>query len=279
MINQGFNIEEVYLHSSLPDSIDILVISELRSPLSAGEMNYLQEFIGRGGSLFVLGGPGRQELMNPIIEQFGVRFMPGQLVQPTPLLQADLIQSVPTDEGVAYWSDLDYIRKNEGCVAMPGCVGLEYTPIEGITVVPLFSTDTAGWNRIVATDFVRDSVYYTPETGDQAGIFTTALALTRDVNGREQRVLVAGNTDFLSNGEFATGRREVRNFNGILKHAAFYWLSHEELPVNTAGDSPIDRKLYIGEAAMEVWSIVFMVVIPVILALAGIIIWVRRRGR
>lgn len=51
MINQGFNIEEVYLHSSLPDSIDILVISELRSPLAAGEMNYLQEFIGRGGSL------------------------------------------------------------------------------------------------------------------------------------------------------------------------------------------------------------------------------------
>ena len=99
------------------------------------------------------------------------------------------------------------------------------------------------------------------------------------VNDLEQRVLIVGNTDFLSNGEFATGRREVRNFNGILKHAAFYWLSHEELPVNTEGDAPIDRKLYVSEAAMEIWSIVFMVVIPVILALAGIIIWVRRRGR
>ena len=61
MINQGFNIEEVYLHSALPDSIDILVISELRAPLSAGEMSYLQEFINRGGNLFVLGGPGRQD--------------------------------------------------------------------------------------------------------------------------------------------------------------------------------------------------------------------------
>lgn len=280
MINQGFNIEEVYLHSALPDSIDILVISELRAPLSAGEMSYLQEFINRGGNLFVLGGPGRQELMNPIIEQFGVRFMPGQLVQPTPLLQADLIQAIPTDEGAAYWSNLDFIRKNEGCVAMPGCVGLEYTPTDGITVVPLLSTDTTGcWNRIVATDFVRDSVRYMPETGDQAGIFTTTLALTHNVNDLEQRVLIVGNTDFLSNGEFATGRREVRNFNGILKHAAFYWLSHEELPVNTEGDAPIDRKLYVSEAAMEIWSIVFMVVIPVILALAGIIIWVRRCGR
>ena len=206
--------------------------------------------------------------------------MPGQLVQPTPLLQADLIQAIPTDEGVAFWSALDFIRKNEGCVAMPGCVGLEYTQTDGITFTPLLSTDTMGcWNRIVSTDFVRDSVRYTPETGDQAGTFTTTLALTREVNGQEQRVLIAGNTDFLSNGEFATGRREVRNFNGMLKRAAFYWLSHEELPVNTSGAEPIDRKLYISEAAMEVWSIVFMIVIPVLLALAGIIIWVRRRGR
>lgn len=124
-------------------------------------------------------------------------------------------------------------------MARPGCVGLEYTKTDGITFTPLLSTDTTGcWNRIVSTDFVRDSVRYTPETGDQAGTFTTTLALTREVNGQEQRVLIAGNTDFLSNGEFAMGRREVRNFNGMLKHAAFYWLSHEELPVNTSGAEP-----------------------------------------
>ena len=91
--------------------------------------------------------------------------------------------------------------------------------------------------------------------------------------------MVKNNGFLLPETRFATGRREVRNFNGMLKHAAFYWLSHEELPVNTSGAEPIDRKLYISEAAMEVWSIVFMIVIPVLLALAGIIIWVRRRGR
>ena len=53
----------------------------------------------------------------------------------------------------------------------------------------------------------------------------------------------------------------------------------EKTILNTEGDAPIDRKLYVSEAAMEIWSIVFMVVIPVILALAGIIIWGSRRGR
>ena len=47
MINQGFDIEEVYLNAPLPDSISILVISELRSPLLAKEMDHLQEFINR----------------------------------------------------------------------------------------------------------------------------------------------------------------------------------------------------------------------------------------
>ena len=55
MINQGFDIEEVYLNAPLPDSISILVISELRSPLLAKEMDHLQEFINRGGNLFCSG--------------------------------------------------------------------------------------------------------------------------------------------------------------------------------------------------------------------------------
>ena len=280
MMNQGFNIEEIYANKTIPDSIDILVISELRAPLSGEEKVNLDAFIARGGNLFILGGPGRQELMNPLVEQFGVRFMQGQLVQPTDLFQADLIQSLPTDEGIAYWSGLRDIRTYEGCVVMPGCVGLEYTPIEGVRVTSLLSTDTTGcWNEMSTVDFVNDTVRYSPEAGDKAGIFTTALALTREVNGKEQRIVIVGNTDCFSNGEFATGRREIRNFNYTLAHAGFYWLSYEELPVKTSRAEPTDRKLYISEAAMDVWKMVFMIVIPVILALAGILIWLRRRGR
>ena len=135
------------------------------------------------------------------------------------------------------------------------------------------------WNRTRGADFTRDSIVYESEASDRAGVFATVIALSRDVNGKQQRVVISGNTDCLSNGEFATGRREVRNFNYELARSGFYWLSHEELPVNTSRAEPIDRKLNISESAMEVWKIVFMVVIPVILAFAEILIWLRRRGR
>lgn len=92
MINHGFDIEEVSAKQAISNDIDILVISELRSPLSVEEKVNLDTYIAKGGNLLILGGPGRQELMNSIVEPFGVRFMSGQLVQPTKDFQADLFK-------------------------------------------------------------------------------------------------------------------------------------------------------------------------------------------
>lgn len=280
MINQGFDIKEVYARQPIGDDIDILVISELRSSLSEEEKRNLDAYIARGGDLLILGGPERQELMNSIVKPFGVRFLPGRLVQPTRDLQADLIQALPTDEGINLFPGLNMIRVYEGCVVFPGCVGLEYTPVEGMRYTSLLETDSVGcWNEMGTTDFVNDTVVYNPECGDKDGVFTSTLAVSREVNGKEQRVVVIGNTDCFSNGELATGRREVRNFANVLVRSSFYWLSHEKLPIHASREKPIDRKLYISEPAMEVWKIVFMVIAPVILALAGIVIWLRRKGR
>lgn len=65
----------------IPKDVDILVIADMRSPLSADEMQKLEHYIERGGNLFILGEPNRQEAMNPILTKFGVELMPGTLVQ------------------------------------------------------------------------------------------------------------------------------------------------------------------------------------------------------
>ena len=38
-------------------------------------MERLQRYIDRGGNLFIVGESGRQALMNPLVEQFGVEFV------------------------------------------------------------------------------------------------------------------------------------------------------------------------------------------------------------
>ncbi len=50
--------------------------------------------MARGGNLLIAGEPGRQEVMNPLVERFGVQFMPGVLVQPSRDFDPDLIRGI-----------------------------------------------------------------------------------------------------------------------------------------------------------------------------------------
>ena len=140
--------------------------------------------------------------MNPITELFGVQFLEGTIAQPATGYQPDLVQSLPTDEGVRFWSSLMVIRQYEACVAMPGCSGIAYTPM-GYSMVPLMISDTAarGWNEITTVDFVNDMLIYEPDQGEQKGIFITAMALYRPMGDKEQRIVVFGDSDWASNVE------------------------------------------------------------------------------
>ncbi|MEI3423261.1 MAG: Gldg family protein [Butyricimonas faecihominis] len=78
LINSGFDVKEISLNEELPEKLDILVIADMKTPLSENEMTRLNAYIERGGNLLIVGEPRRQEVMNPLVEQLGVRFLPGQ---------------------------------------------------------------------------------------------------------------------------------------------------------------------------------------------------------
>ena len=66
LINQGFDAFELSIKEhEIPEDVNILVIADMRTPLSPKEMEKLKHYIERGGNLFILGEPNRQEAMNP----------------------------------------------------------------------------------------------------------------------------------------------------------------------------------------------------------------------
>lgn len=74
----------------IPADVNILCIADMRVALSEEENANLHRYIERGGNLIICGEPGKQEIMNPVVENFGVRFMPGRLVRPSENRLADL---------------------------------------------------------------------------------------------------------------------------------------------------------------------------------------------
>lgn len=280
LINQGFDFENTTLSKEIPADVHILVIAEMREPLTELEQANLDKYIARGGNLVIVGEPKRQDVMNSLVEQFGVKFMPGQLVYPTKDFTADLIQAKPTKEAGEFSYIFADMLRREKVVTMPSTTGLEYSTDKGFDVVPLFVSDTLGsWNELETINFVDDTVKLNPSIGEVERSYVTALALSRQVGDKVQKIIVLGDADCISNGEFSRQRKDVNASNYSVITGAFFWLSDEEVPIDVRRTTPPDNKAYTGEDGMYITKIALMGILPALLLFIAIFIWIRRRGR
>ena len=118
-------------------------------------------------------------------------------------------------------------------------------------VIPLFVSDSDGWNELQTVNFIDDKVELNPETGEVERSYVTALALSRQFGEKRQKIVVLGDADCLSNVELSRGRANVKAANYILISGIFYWLSDEEVPIDVRRPPLPDNEVYIGETAME----------------------------
>ena len=282
LINQGFDFEKVALDSEISEEIDILVIGDIRVPISPEHQMNLDKFIARGGNLLIAGEPGRQDEMNQIISRFGVEMLPGRLVKPTENFSPDFIISTPTKEGAEMMYQLNMMRNREYVLTMPGATGLKYSLDKGYKVTELFVSDTSGgvWSEVETTNFVDDTVKVNAALGEVVSAsIPTVIALHRKVGDKEQKIVILSDADCISNGEISIMRKGVRaaNYNFIM--GAFFWMSDDEVPIDVRRPSPIDNNISVVFSGMRLTKWMLLGLLPFIMASLYILLWIRRRGR
>jgi ABC-type uncharacterized transport system involved in gliding motility auxiliary subunit len=108
---------------------------------------------------------------------------------------------------------------------------------------------------------------------DIPGPLTIGVALTREIEGREQRVVIVGDGDFLSNSIIANGG------NLELGMSIANWLSQDDAYVSIPVRTARDRGLELSNNQQIVIGSIFLVFLPLALLGGGIGIWWRRRRR
>lgn len=281
LINQGFDFEQLSLDREVPAHISILVISDVKTAMPELHLEHLEQYIARGGNLLIAAEPKRQRTMNVITEQFGVRLMEGRLVKPSKDFQADLMITRSTKAAGDLADAFKTVHRNKQVVVMPSAVGLRYNEAaaKGFTAKPLFITDSIGaWNELETTDFVDDSVTFNIAAGETvAADVATAVALSRKVGGKEQKVIILGDADCISNGELSHWRKDVQAANFMLIAGAFNWLSDYEAPVDVSRPPFTDNDIRIGKRGFVISKIAFAGVLPALMVLGYLVIWLRRR--
>ncbi len=128
-----------------------------------------------------------------------------------------------------------------------------------------------GMHGVKAGVLVTDSAapVFSPLEGDyKQDSFDVALAFSRKLGNKEQRIIVAGDADYMS-----TLRRGTHNI-AKLYHS---WLDNERYPVAIIPDPPKDVLLHASLRSAELQRIIFVWILPAAVLILGTIILIRRK--
>ena len=175
---------------------------------------------------------------------------------------------------------LAWLTLTKQVMVTPSASGLDCSEVKGYKVTPLFVTDSLVWNELETTNFVDDTARLNPTIGEIQQRYTTAVALSRQMGDREQKVIVMGDADCFSNGELSMSRKGVPADNFSVLTGGFFWLSDNEVPIDVREANPSDNHINcLTGKSMAVWKVILMWVLPGLMAIFAVVLWFRRRGR
>lgn len=276
----GFDVDTVNLATQeIPADVSVLVLADPKRELSPVVMSKLRNYIDQGRNLFVLGEPGKQYVLNPVLQQLNVQLINGQLVQPGNGESPDKVipywtpryMDFAEEPGFIFWkrwltADL---RPDTTIGLLQGVTAISYSSDSGFVAKPLLLTQTEKtWSKM--TKLVTDSVapVFNLDQGDfKKPSFPVALQLTRQKQNREQRIVVYGDADIASNLRLQTD----------LVRSVYSWLVYNQFPVYTSPSAANDNVIILGSRRAAFQKILYVWVLPGILLIVATTLLVRRK--
>lgn len=290
---RGFNVQSLNLARTpaVPDNVAALVIAGPQVPLLPGEVELIRQFVERGGNLLWLADPDGLYGLEPLAEMLGVRFLPGVVVDPN-------VRSIGIQDAamvlVAEYRDAQAITRDFSTITLfPWAAGLEVEAPEGWIAESFLTTLPKTWSE---SGDLAGPIQFDPDSDDRTGPLDIGIALTRQVAAdgaaelvrtadtedaaadqhqppRQQRVVVIGDGDFLSNTYLGNGGNLQLGLN------IMNWLSHDDQFIDVPAKTAPDLQLHLSRLATAVIGLGFLFGLPVALLGTGLTIWFRRRRR
>ncbi|MDR6943753.1 Gldg family protein [Mucilaginibacter pocheonensis] len=276
LINQGFEVDTLSLNKQdISSKTDALVIADPRTPFSVSAINKIENYINKGGNLLIASEPGKASIIDPLIKPMGISLDDGILIEQSKDSAPDLIKLSYTPGALLLSTQLaDDIRENIP-VSMPGVTSIKYGSGGTFKITPLLVTNPATtWlkkeNKVVDSALMK----FEPQNGDQKTEMATAIALTRQINGKEQRIVITSDADFISSAEL----KRFGNSNSDFGTQVMSWLAYNKFPVDTSRPKSEDNRINLTYPGLGRLKIFLLGVAPgILLIIATVFLLLRKR--
>ncbi len=272
---KGFHIENLNLieTTAIPDNTDVLVIADPQTTLLEGELKLINQYVESGGNLLWLTEPAENTQLESLAEILQIEFLPGIIVDPS----TQLLGLERVDFALA----ADYPRHAittaiDSITLYPRAQAIEFLGENSDwQSVPVIATHERTWNE---TGELAGQITQGDNPGEQFGPLTIGLSLTRSLQKEDgelftQRVVVTGDSDFLSNQYLGNGSNQALGLNML------DWLSHDDNLIAISPRKAIDTQLELSPMHQLFIATFFLFVLPLGLLGSGIRIWLVRRKR
>jgi len=265
---QGFKLHELILAEAgeIPAQAAVLVVSPGRENLPAKEVAAVLRYIDGGGNLLWLAEPGPARGMEALADALGIAFEPGVVVDPTTQV---LGISHPAFVPVSAYPTHP-VTENLGLVTVyPRAAGIAWIQPQGWQTRGILSTGLRAWSE---TGDLKGELHF-DDDADVSGPLDIGIAMQRTfaANDGEQRIIVVGDGDFLSNAYLGSGSNLALALN------IFNWLANDETLIDIPVRSAPDLDFELSRTTAVLIRIGAMFGLPALLLGTGFLIWHRRR--
>ena len=248
----------------IPQNTAALVLSAARAKYLPGEVKKLEDYINRGGNLLWLSDPGPLNGLEALAERLGVEFQRGTIVDP--------VSQALTGASATFYVATEYgahpsVQNFSLTTLFPDTVALSLQAPKDWRTQELLRTGPNAWSE---TGALTAKIQF-DKGQDIAGPLSFGVALSHGLEAGEQRVVVIGDGDFLSNAFLGNGGNLELGINLV------NWLAGDDKLLNLPARTAPDLRLDLSQQAQMLIALFFLVVLPLLLVTSGVVIWWRRR--
>lgn len=261
----------------IPEDAAALVIAGASQEMSRGEAEMIEDYLNRSGRLMILHDALKKNGLEPMIRRWGVALRNDIVIDPARTLSKG--RDVYITEYYAHaitrrMSNVTAVFHMPRSVEPLDAAEKESSAEDRPTVERLTRTSKESWSE---TQFDQSPTKYDENTADRRGPFSLAVAVERgasqrqlDVQIKPSRMVVFGDSDFVSNGALTGGDQD------LFLSALNWLLDREELMAIAA--KPIEEvKLSLTSTQLRRMFWLTVGGIPAVAVLIGLVVWVRRR--
>lgn len=257
----------------IPQNVDLLVLASPQVPLAPAVVAELEDYLARGGNFLWLTDPGANAGLDDLAKALSLRVLDGTVVDGA---GAAFGIGDPSFVAISKYPQSAITHDFPLTTLFPQAAALGVVSGTDWKVQSLLRTSAKSWTRIgpIPQHGDTSTISYAADKGEIPGPLDIGIALSRlspSPAKSEQRVTVIGDGDFLSNAFLGNGGN--REFG----QRVFDWLLQDDALIDIPDKGAPDRQLDLSQTALGIIGLGFLAVLPLLLAIAGGVIWWRRR--